>query len=110
MMYCESCGRTGAKREDCPVCASRKYRPVRPEDFCFLRETPALQDGLLEEVLKQEKIAYFKRPVLGAVMAATVGRLRERYRFYVRYDHFAVAQDIAYSLLGGEPPENAGER
>ena len=101
-MYCENCKRTGAEQERCPVCASRKYRPLRPKDFCFLRETPALQDGLLEEVLQQEKIAYLKKPVLGAAMAATVGWMRERYRFYVRADHFSEAQDIASSLLGDE--------
>lgn len=100
-MYCEDCKRPGREQESCPVCASRKYRPIWPDDFCFLRETPALQGDMLADVLNQSSIPHLKKSVLGAALSMQVGRFFDRYRFYVRYDDFSAAQDIVYSLFGG---------
>lgn len=84
-MYCTKC-QTVYEDDRCPICGSRKSRPVLPEDICFFAEENSLQAGILEDLLKQEGIPVLKKSTVGAGMAMKAGAIFERFRFYVRYE------------------------
>ena len=96
-MYCTRC-RTAYEDNCCPICGSRKGRPVLPEDICFLAETESLQAGILEDLLKQEGLPVLKKSTVGAGMAMKAGAIFERFRFYVRYEHLKKAKDLLDDL------------
>ena len=96
-MYCTRC-QTAYEDDRCPVCGSKKGRPVHAEDICFLAEEDQLQADLLEDILHQEGIPVMKKSTIGAGMAMKAGTLFERFRFYTRYEHLARAREILEEL------------
>ena len=96
-MYCPGC-LVVFENDLCPVCGSKKNRPVQAEDICFLAEEDCLQAGILEDFLKQEGIPMIKKSTIGAGMAMKAGVLFERFRFYTRYEHLDVAREILSAL------------
>ena len=96
-MYCTRC-QTVYEDDRCPVCVSRKSRPVLPEDICFLAEENSLQAGILEDLLRQEGIPALKKSTIGAGMAMKSGAIFERFRFYVRYEHLSRAKELLEEL------------
>lgn len=92
-MYCTRC-QTVYEDDRCPICGSKKSRPVLPEDICFLAEEDSLQAGILEDFLKQEGIPVLKKSTVGAGMAMKAGAIFERFRFYVRYEHLNKAKEL----------------
>ena len=92
-MYCTRC-QTVYEDDRCPICGSRKSRPVLPEDICFLAEEDSLQADILEDLLKQEGVPFLKKSTVGAGMAMKAGAIFERFRFYVRYEHLNKAKEL----------------
>ena len=101
MHYCEHCCRI-FQQDRCPFCGSKKARPPRPEDFCFLTEQKQIWTGLLEDVLKQRNMAYLAQPVLGAALAFSVGQGLERYRIYVPFACLEEAKELLEEVLPGK--------
>lgn len=83
----------------CPVCGSRKVRPVEREDLCLVREGDAISAGLLCEVLKDEGIPFLQQSQIGAAMAVLIGRQAERFNVLVPYGRFDEAREIADALF-----------
>ena len=92
-MYCARC-QVIYESDRCPICGSRKSRPVQPDDICFLAEEDRFRAGMLEDFLRQEGIPVLKKSTIGAGMAVKTGALFERFRFYVRYEHLEKARTI----------------
>lgn len=92
-MYCEKCSRI-VDTDRCPVCKSRKLREPEAKDPCYLTELDYLSSGILEDLLKQEKIPYLKKNVMGAGLAIKVGPMLERSRFYVSFEQLSNAETV----------------
>ncbi len=112
-MYCEKCSLIiDAGR--CPVCGSRKVREPLPKDPCFLTEQDYVFSGILEDVLTQNGILFQKKGIMGAGLAAIVGPMLERNRFYVPYEQLDDARSVTDELFSSlkeneqdaEPEEN----
>ena len=101
MLYCTHCLLLTEERV-CPECGSEDLRAPEDGDFCFLTERQALWAGLLADVLKQEGILFVKKSVQGAGLAAKIGPLAERIRFYVPYDRYSAAKELETAVFSAE--------
>lgn len=97
-MYCEKCCRI-IEEDRCPFCNSRKVRKPGEKDPCYLTEQDYISSGILEDVLKQNRIPYLKKDVMGAGMAIKVGPMLERSRFYVPYEQLEKALAVLDRLF-----------
>ena len=104
ILYCSGCQLTFSGRDKCPSCGSRKVRPVRPEDICFLTEAEPIPAGMLQDVLKQHQIPALTSSTVGAGMAMKAGNVFERIKFFVRYEHLEKAKQFAAELF--DPADN----
>ena len=104
-MYCEKCRRI-VQDDRCPACGSRKVREPRPDDLCLLTEQDYLSSGILEDLLKQNRIPFLVKNVMGAGLAIKVGPMLDRSRFYVACSQLENAQAVMEELFS---PEQAGE-
>ena len=98
-MYCQHCRAAFDGNETCPVCGSRKIRPVLPEDICFLTEADPIPGMMLKGVLGQDGIPVLSSSTIGAGMAMRAGSMFERIRFFVRYEHLEQAKEIVEELF-----------
>ena len=97
--YCESC-KTAFEGDRCPICGSRKVRPARADDLCFLAEKEQLWGEMLSDVLRQSDIPFLRKGVRGAAFAMTAGPGAERYRFYVSFCDLNQARSAVEQLFG----------
>jgi len=68
----------------CPKCkSSRHLRPVKENEPVLLIVLTAMQAMLVEPVLQESGVPYFKKGMAGGALAAQVGMMREVYRFFV---------------------------
>ena len=67
-------------------------------DFVLLAEKEAMWAGVLEEVLKDNGIAYAAVPVFGAGLALKTG-MQERFRIFVPADRMAEAEELLHELF-----------
>ena len=104
ILYCSGCQLTFSGGDKCPSCGSRKVRPVRPEDICFLTEAEPIPTGMLQDVLKQHQIPALTSSTVGAGMAMKAGNVFERIKFFVRYEHLEKAKQFAAELF--DPADN----
>lgn len=103
MRYCEAC-KTAFEGARYPTCGNADARAARDGDECFLTEQDMIFGEMLADVLKQNGVPFYYKPMLGAGLTMKVGLYKERYRFFVPYEHFAQAQQVLDALF---PP--AGE-
>ena len=96
--YCDIC-MLAFDGEVCPVCGRKSDRQAKPDDLCFLVEKEQLWSGMLADVLEQHKIHFIQKNVLGAGLAAKIGQVRERVRFYVFFEQLPEATDIVNKLF-----------
>lgn len=101
MLYCTRCSFLTEERT-CPLCGGEDLRAPEDGDFCFLTERQALWAGLLADVLKQEGIPFVKESVQGAGLAAKIGPIAERIRFYVPYDRYAAAKELETAVFSAD--------
>lgn len=71
-------------RNVCPKCGSRKHlRAPEDNEPVLLIVLTAMQAMLVEPILEESGIPYYKQGMVGGALAAQVGMMREVYRFYV---------------------------
>ncbi len=81
-VICEKCGVLCEER--CPVCgSSRHLRPEKPDEPAHLITLNTMQAMLVEPVLQDTGVPYFKRGSVGAALTAQWGMMREVFRFFV---------------------------
>ena len=68
----------------CPVCGSAKHLKVaEPNEPAHLITLSAMQAMLVEPVLAESGVPYFKQGSIGGGLTAQVGVMREMFRFFV---------------------------
>ena len=68
----------------CPVCGSAKHlREAEPNEPAHLITLSAMQAMLVEPVLAETGVPYFKQGSVGGGLTAQVGMMREIFRFFV---------------------------
>ena len=81
-MICSRCRVLCA--ETCPVCGRTKYlREAEPNEPTHLITLSAMQAMLVEPVLADTGVPYFKQGSVGGGLTAQVGMMREIFRFFV---------------------------
>ena len=103
MLYCTSCGLI--TDGPCPRCgrSSDKLRAPRPEDPVFLISCRTLQAAMLEPLLKENNIPYYRSGALGAALATKLGSLFELYSIYVSWESYQQARDLIIGIFGNDP-------
>ena len=88
-------------RDVCPKCGSRKHLRV-PEDNepVLLIVLTAMQAMLVEPILEESGIPYYKQGMVGGALAAQVGMMREVYRFYVPHSAYTACRDLIEQVFG----------
>ena len=68
----------------CPVCGSAKHlRTAEPNEPSHLITLSAMQAMLVEPVLADTGVPYFKQGSVGGALTVQVGMMREMFRFFV---------------------------
>lgn len=100
-MYCEHC-RLLSESALCPACGRRTRQP-KADDECFLAEKQMIFGEMLADVLKQNDVPSYHTNVLGAGITTRVGRMMERYRFFVPFAYYDKARDLVDELFNAPP-------
>ena len=88
-------------RDVCPKCGSRKYlRAPEDNEPVLLIVLTAMQAMLVEPILEESGIPYYKQGMVGGALAAQVGMMREVYRFYVPHSAYAACRDLIEQVFG----------
>ncbi len=99
--YCQRC-KTAFYGEICPSCGSKKIRPAKADDVCFLTEKEQIWGEMLSDVLRQNEIPFLRQGTLGAGLAMKIGPGMERFRFYVSYCDLKQARGAVEQLFGDD--------
>ena len=68
----------------CPVCGSAKrLKAAEPNEPAHLITLSAMQAMLVEPILADTGVPYFKQGSIGGGLTAQVGMMREMFRFFV---------------------------
>ena len=68
----------------CPVCGSAKHlKAAEPNEPAHLITLSAMQTMLVEPILADSGVPYFKQGSVGGALTAQVGMMREVFRFFV---------------------------
>ena len=98
MLYCSKCRRL-TDQPRCPECKNKALRAVTDNDVCLLTQKQPMWGEMLEEVLRNNGIAYEIRSGIGAGLAMYSPGL-EWYEYYVRYADLEAAQHLVDELFG----------
>ena len=99
VMFCPKCHLLC--REECPKCgARRKLRAPEPEEPVLLIILTAMQAMLVEPLLQDNHIQYYKLGETGAALAVKVGMMRQIYRFYVSYSTYETSRSLIEQVFG----------
>ena len=98
-MICDNCH--VLCEEFCPKCGSRRHLRVPEENEpVHLIALTAMQAMLVEPILEESGIPYYKQGMVGGALAAQVGMMREVYRFYVPHSAYAACRDLIEQVFG----------
>lgn len=98
MNYCPQCYHLTEKKI-CDYCQSKKIRPVKDDDKCFLTEKQLIWAEMIKERLEQEHIPYQCMGNMGTGMAYKVGPYLENFTFYVPYSYYSSAKLIVDEMF-----------
>ena len=88
-------------RDVCPKCGSRRHlRAAEENEPVLLITLTAMQAMLVEPILEESGIPYYKQGMVGGALAAQVGMMREVYRFYVPHSAYAACRDLIEQVFG----------
>ncbi len=108
MLYCPKC-RILTDEVRCPECKNKALREVTDNDLCLLAKKQPIWGEMLEEVLRNNGIAYEVRSGIGAGLAMYSPGL-EWYEYYVCYSDLESARHLVDELFGaGDGGEGADD-
>ena len=85
----------------CPKCGSRKHlRAPEDNEPVLLIVLTAMQAMLVEPILAESGVPYYKQGMVGGALAAQVGMMRGVYRFYVPHSAYAACRDLIEQVFG----------
>lgn len=98
-MICDKCH---VLCEDvCPKCGSRRHLRIPEENEpVLLIGLTAMQAMLVEPILQDSGVPYYKRGMIGGALAAQVGMMREIYRFYVPHSAYEKCRSLIEDVFG----------
>ncbi len=99
ILYCSRCRRP-SETEVCPTCGQKLHLPILPEDLCYLTSQPSVWGGVLEEILEEEHIPFFRQQESG--LSVITGSMTESWSYYVHYANLDRAAALVEELAGTE--------
>ena len=100
MNFCEKC-RHVTEQTRCENCGSRRLRPVREDDFCFLIEESASYCRSLADSLKQRGISCVELPCGSGVGTRSAMPLPNR-QMFVQFRFLDRAKELIHDLEAAE--------
>lgn len=98
-MICSKCHVLCA--DVCPKCgSSRHLRAPEENEPVLLIVLTAMQAMLVEPVLAESGVPFFKQGVVGGALAAQVGMMREIYRYYVPHSAYEKCRALIEDVFG----------
>ncbi len=103
MLYCAKCQLV--TDGPCPRCGRKaeKLRAPQPGDPVFLINCRTLQAAMLEPLLKDNGIPYYRSGALGAALATKIGSFFELYSIYVSWESYQQARELIVGVFGDDP-------
>lgn len=98
MFYCKTCRRL-RETSRCGICGAQGLPAPRAQDFCFVEEQPLPWAGMLEDVLRQERIPLLAESSRAAGLGIKAGHWGETVSFYVPYACYDQARALADTLF-----------
>ena len=98
MFYCPDCCKFRPV-DRCKLCGTRLLRGPAPGDLCFVEELEHPWTGLFADVLNQEQIAFVTKNDRPAALTSRWGYLGDRVRYYVFYEDYPRARELADGLF-----------
>ncbi len=85
----------------CPKCgSSRHLRAPEENEPVLLIVLTAMQAMLVEPILQESGVPYYKQGAVGGALAAQVGMMREVYRFYVPHSAHEKCRALIEEVFG----------
>ncbi len=88
-------------KDVCPMCKSSRHlcEPEENEPVLLIVLT-AMQSMLVEPILEDSKVPYFKKGMVGGGLTAQVGMMREIYRYYVPHSAYEKCRAMIEEVFG----------
>ena len=88
----------------CPACGSAKHlRMPEANEPTHLITLSAMQAMLVEPILADSGVPYFKQGSVGGALTAQVGMMREVFRFFVPVSGRDRCRDLLEDVFGQDP-------
>ena len=85
----------------CPVCGGAKHlREPEPNEPAHLITLSAMQAMLVEPILADSGVPYFKQGSIGGGLTAQVGMMREIFRFFVPVSGREKCRELIEDVFG----------
>ena len=107
-MYCEKC-HVVTEYDVCPDCGRRHLREPKPDDECLVTIIDTMFGEMLADLLREHQIPFRRRSSLGAALATYLGASFERQYFYVPYERYEEACDLANAFFSINGPVDIDE-
>lgn len=99
MMICAKCH--VLCENSCPKCGSERHlRAPEENEPVRLVALTAMQAMLVEPVLKESGIPYFKKGLIGGALEINVGMMREIFSFYVPHSAYVQCRELIEQVFG----------
>lgn len=85
----------------CPKCLSGKHlRPVQENEPVLLIVLTAMQAMLVEPILADSGVPFYKQGNIGGALSVQVGMMREIYRYYVPHSAYDMCRKKIEDVFG----------
>lgn len=87
----------------CPKCGSKRHlRPAEENEPVLLIGLTAMQAMLVEPILEDSGVPYFKQGAMGGALSVQAGMMREVYRYYVPHSAFEKCRALIEEVFGAD--------
>ena len=88
-------------KDVCPKCKSSRFlQEVTAEEPVLLIFLTAMQSMLVEPIIADSDIPYFKKGLYGGALAMHAGAMREVYSYYVSYADYEKCRSLLEEVFG----------
>ncbi len=90
--YCEKCMRL--TEGCCPICGKGNLPLVQADDFVYLTEIQYIWLPQFIELLDDNNITHYEKPLYGAGLSSQLGISTEVYELFIPYSQYTTAKTI----------------
>lgn len=88
-------------KDVCPKCGSRRsLREVTQDEPVLLIVLTTMQSMLVEPILDESGLPYYKKGLFGGALTAQFGAMREIFSYYVSYADYAKFRSLLEDVFG----------